>query len=195
MGFEHRQVLVLNRLWQAINVCEVPRATALLYTGHASVIHEEAGDYYTYAFAEWLVYSEEHPGGDVLRSVSHAMRIPKVILLGNYDRFPRHDVRLSRENVYIRDDYACQYCQGRPGKAGLNIDHVQPRSRGGATEWTNVVTSCIPCNTRKADRTPAEARMALVAPPKKPSWRPLLEYKRSLGDQEAVWGRFILGVS
>src|SRR5688572_32049596 len=57
----------------------------------------------------------------------------------------------------------------------LNLDHVIPRDRGGPTTWENIVCSCIPCNTRKANRTPYEAGMHLIRKPKRPKWRPFIQ--------------------
>jgi 5-methylcytosine-specific restriction endonuclease McrA len=75
-------------------------------------------------------------------------------------------------NVYRRDEFTCQYCGAQPGASKLTFDHVVPRARGGRTEWTNIVTACTPCNARKAARTPAEARMALLRPPARPAYMP-----------------------
>ena len=75
----------------------------------------------------------------------------------------------------MRDNHTCQYRGAVQVKMKLNLDHVMPRSRGGEHSWTNVVTSCIPCNTAKGDKTPEEAGMPLLTLPRQPKWRGVLE--------------------
>lgn len=75
----------------------------------------------------------------------------------------------SRANVLCRDNFTCQYCGERKSIDQLNMDHVEPRSRGGKTTWENIVTSCYPCNQRKAGRTPEEASMRLAKRPVRPA--------------------------
>ncbi len=73
---------------------------------------------------------------------------------------------------------------------GLNLDHVVPRDRGGPTSWENIVCSCIPCNTRKANRTPQEAGLRLVKKPKRPKWRPFVQISLG-GIHDDSWKQFI----
>jgi 5-methylcytosine-specific restriction endonuclease McrA len=168
-------VLVLNRLWQAVNVCSAERALALLFTGHAQVVNHDANGFSTYSFREWCDVSSRAEDGDVARTISIRIRIPRIILLLFFDRIPSKEVRFTRQNVFDRDRNTCQYCGQRFDRRDLNIDHVVPRQRGGLTTWTNVVCSCVACNRRKGSRTPEEAGMRLVRRPKKPRWRPFLE--------------------
>ncbi|WP_245677857.1 HNH endonuclease [Chondromyces crocatus] len=70
----------------------------------------------------------------------------------------------------LRDGHQCQYCSKRLPIRDLNIDHVIPRSRGGGDSWENLVTACRPCNLRKSWRTPDEASMRLIRPPRPPHW-------------------------
>jgi 5-methylcytosine-specific restriction endonuclease McrA len=170
----NENVLVLNRLWQAINVCTVERAFCLLYTGHAEVVLEAGGNFQTFDFREWRDFSAAHHGEDVVHTVSFKVRVPRVILLLFFDRLPHKEVKFTRHNIFERDHNACQYCGKRFDRRELNLDHVIPRDRGGTTTWENVVCACIPCNTRKANRTPFEAGMHLVRKPKRPKWRPFV---------------------
>lgn len=171
----HTRVLVLNRLWQAVNLCSVERALGLLYTGHAHVVHEDEGEFNVFSFSEWCDFSGEHSGEDVVRTISLRIRIPRIILLRFFDRLPHKDVKFTRHNVFERDKNTCQYCGRRFDRKDLNIDHVVPRQRGGHTTWANVVCSCLDCNRRKGNRTPEEAHMRLIKEPKKPRWRPFIE--------------------
>lgn len=183
-------VLVLNRLWQAVNVCSVERALTLLFTGHAQVVHSEASGFNTYSFREWCDFSEREASDETLHTISIRIRIPRVILLLFFDRIPNKDVKFTRQNVFERDKNTCQYCGRKYDRKDLNIDHVVPRQHGGLTTWTNVVCSCIDCNRRKANRTPEQARMHLVRKPKKPRWRPFLEIQFTRSTHHS-WRHFL----
>jgi len=90
---------------------------------------------------------------------------------------PRRAVRLkfSRENVYIRDNYTCQYCAQRFSPRDLTLDHVVPASKNGRKDWTNVVAACRDCNHRKGNRTPLAANMPLLNEPRMPDWLPTIQ--------------------
>lgn len=174
-GSTQQLVLVLNRLWQAINVCTAERALTLLYSGHAQVVCENDGNFNTFSFREWCDFSEQYAGDEVVKTIAFRIRIPRVILLLFFDRLPNKEVKFTRHNVFERDKNTCQYCGHKFDRKDLNIDHVVPRHRGGLTTWTNVVCSCVDCNRRKGSRSPEEARMHLIRKPKKPRWRPFVE--------------------
>ncbi len=93
--------------------------------------------------------------------------MPSVIRLNRYVNAPYKGVSLTRQNVFKRDNFECQYCGTR---RDLTLDHVMPSSRGGAHTWTNLVTACKRCNARKGDFTPEEAQMTLPRKPYKPSY-------------------------
>ena len=171
------QVLVLNRLWQAVHVCSVRRALTLLFEGDAQVVFGSGdGDFRTLNFQQWRDLSAADPDADSsVGTVSFRIRVPRVILLLGFDRFPKKEVKFTRHNIFERDRNTCQYCGKVFDRRDLNLDHVVPRDRGGPTTWENIVCSCIPCNTRKANRTPAEAHMHLVRKPKRPKWRPFVQ--------------------
>jgi 5-methylcytosine-specific restriction endonuclease McrA len=97
------------------------------------------------------------------------LRAPRLLHLHQYDRQPRLQLRLTRQNLFLRDHYQCQYCGQRPHVTDLNLDHVMPRARGGVDSWENLVVSCRPCNVKKGKRTPREAGMTLLRLPHVPS--------------------------
>ena len=170
-----QQVLVLNRLWQAVNVCSVRRAFTLLCAGHAQVVYADgARNFLTHDFESWRGFSEREPGEEMVSGVAFRIRVPRVILLHFFDRVPRKEVKFTRHNVFQRDRNTCQYCGRIFERRDLNLDHVVPRDRGGGTNWENIVCSCISCNTRKGNRLPHEARMQLVRKPVRPKWRPFV---------------------
>jgi len=188
----NHQVLVFNRLWQAVNVCSVRRALSLLFERHAQVVFgDEDGSFKTYDFAQWKDLSQSVRSGDeCVGTVSFRIRVPRVILMMVYDRLPKKEVKFTRHNIFERDKNMCQYCGAVLDRRDLNLDHVIPRDRGGPTTWENIVCSCIPCNTRKANRTPSEAGMRLVQKPKRPKWRPFVQV--SLGAPvHDTWKHFL----
>lgn len=190
----NQQVLVLNRLWQAVNVCSVRRALSLLFEGHAQVVFgDDSGDFRTFSFAQWRDFSDRNPLDDhreTVRTISLRLRVPRVILLMVFDRLPKKEVKFTRHNIFERDRNTCQYCNRTLERRDLNLDHVVPRDRGGPTTWENIVCSCIPCNTRKANRTPAEAGMRLIRKPKRPKWRPFVQVSFGLPVPES-WRHFL----
>jgi len=175
----NHQVLVLNRLWQAVNICSVRRAMALLFEGQAQVVlGSDDGDFRTFDFKAWRDFSEVRPpeaDEPAIRTVTFRLRLPRVILLLAFDRVPRQEVKFTRHNIFERDKNTCQYCGRIFERRDLNLDHVIPRDRGGPTTWENIVCSCVPCNTRKSNRTPLEAGLRLIRKPKRPKWRPFVQ--------------------
>ncbi|MFZ5805680.1 MAG: HNH endonuclease [Verrucomicrobiota bacterium] len=170
----HQSVLVLNRLWQAVNICSARRAFCLLYAGHAHVVDAQGNDFQTFDFQQWKDVSRCYSGEDVARTVSFRIQIPRIIVLLFFDRLPKKEIKLTRHNVFERDQYTCQYCGVEFDRKDLNLDHVIPRDRGGQTTWENIVCSCISCNTKKSNCLPAEAGMKLIRKPKRPKLRTFL---------------------
>jgi len=127
-------------------------------------------------FGEKVYVLEEYDR--VVRSPSVAIKVPAVVALKQYVPF-RPKVKFSRKNIYIRDEFTCQYCgvdaNRLKGKVkDLTFDHVYPKSRGGRTEWTNIVAACLDCNLKKENRTPAEAGMKLLRKPFEPKFLTML---------------------
>tara|TARA_Y100000588_G_scaffold5589_2_gene6737 strand:+ start:44 stop:643 length:600 start_codon:yes stop_codon:yes gene_type:complete len=186
------QVLVLNRFWQAVNVVGIKRAFSLLVKGHADVIHQEEGDFQLYDFNQWLDATEMETISEreCVHTVRHIIRLPKVIILKFFDRLPIKEVKFHRKNIFERDKFHCQYCGKLFKESGLNLDHVIPRHHGGRTSWENIVTSCVGCNSRKADRLPHEAGMRLVRKPVRPKWRPFMSVAQNK-DKHRSWDYFL----
>lgn len=106
----------------------------------------------------------------VVRSPSIAMRIPSIIVLRCYVRHRRWPA-FTKENVKLRDRYACGYCGHKFRSSDLTWDHVIPRSKGGPTRWENVLSACEPCNRRKSDHLCQDVGMT----PLWRAWRPTPE--------------------
>jgi 5-methylcytosine-specific restriction endonuclease McrA len=107
-----------------------------------------------------------------IHSVSVTIKMPSVVRFVQSAHCRLAGVKLSRENVYARDQGRCQYCGKKLLRREATFDHVVPRCRGGRTTWENTVIACLVCNQRKGGRTPLEAGMRLRAVPKRPSGLP-----------------------
>lgn len=159
-------VLVLNLNYEPINVCNVRRAVILLDKGKAERLEDGRGEIHT-------------PKATYL--------IPSIIRLAYLVKRPFVRRKLSRREIFLRDRHTCQYC-GRQLKE-LTMDHVVPRRQEGNHSWENIVAACIPCNRRKAGRTPTEAGMVLLRQPKAPYPNPyyILHHRTILEE----WRKFI----
>jgi 5-methylcytosine-specific restriction endonuclease McrA len=142
------RVLVLNASFEPINVCTVRRAAVLILKNRAEILEE----------GDWALHAE-----------SLTLARPVVIRLLAYVRIPRdaHRRKITRRAVFARDRWTCQYCGHERGN--LTVDHVVPRSKGGRSTWDNIVACCAPCNRRKGDRLPRQAKMVPTRKPKAPS--------------------------
>lgn len=181
----NRPTLVLNRHWQPVSVTTVARALVMLWNEVARAVEPE-----TFSLLTWQDWVERphDPLSPAIRAARLRIAIPEVVHLGRYDRLPNASVTFSRRNVAKRDHHTCQYCGEQPGWESITVDHVIPRSQGGATNWTNCVAACVRCNSRKADRTPEQARMLLRKRPTRPDWKPLFAAN---GSRVASWSPFL----
>ncbi|MBM4411544.1 MAG: HNH endonuclease [Chloroflexi bacterium] len=165
-----RRALVLNQNYEPLNVCSVGRAFVLVLHGKADVLTE---------------------GEDPLIGAEDALyATPSVIRLRHFVRRPHPRPRLTRREVFQRDQERCQYCGRRGGD--LTLDHVLPKHRGGPHVWENLVTACRECNHRKGGRTPQEARMELLKQPARPSTHPAVLFAPYL-ERYREWAQFVLG--
>jgi 5-methylcytosine-specific restriction endonuclease McrA len=163
----------------AVRVINVRRTMTLLYRECAEVIDSDNGTYVSYDFESWcelsqLAAMDKQPDEEFLKAVDFEVKVPRIVRLTRFDRMPMQTVRFNRRNLFARDDYRCQYCGKAEPTHKLSLDHVVPRSHGGATTWENIVCNCLKCNSRKGGRTPQQARMKLLTHPAKPRFNPLM---------------------
>jgi len=163
-------VLVLNASYEPINVCAARRALVLLLKGAAS--------------------AEEHSPLHV-HSPTRAIPLPSVIRLLEYRRIPHQTRALSRKNILVRDRYTCQYCSRVMSSAELTLDHVTPRSRGGESNWENLVACCHRCNNRKGSRLPDEAGMRLARQPRPFTLHTSRQLMRLMGRSDEKWRKYL----
>ncbi len=161
------RTLVLNRSWVPIHLTTVRRALVMLFQSAAVAVEPES--YTTFDFDQWLRAGPQ-VARRAVRTPIYEIGAPEVVLLTRFDRLPGVSVPFSRRNLSRRDAHRCQYCGRRQATDQLTIDHVVPRSQGGATGWLNCVLACIPCNRKKSCRTPEQAGMKLLSRPTRPDW-------------------------
>ena len=163
-------VLVLNQNYEPLNICNGRRAIVLLSKGKAELLENGRGEVHT-------VYT--------------SLPLPSIIRVLAMIKRPLLQRKMSRKEVFYRDRATCQYCGKQPKV--LTLDHVIPRHRGGPHVWENVVSACIPCNHRKAGRTPQEMGMKLLNEPKAPRPNPYYLFQHRQISEE--WRKFIPWVS
>jgi len=187
---KQNRVLVLNKKWDAVGIATVERAFGLIlseYSDGSPKARILDADFSLYNWSDWakLIPKDDE---DVIRTSKQAFRLPKIILLSRYEKFPQQRVHFSRRTIYRRDNFTCQYCGCKPGTEELTIDHVVPRAKGGVTSWTNCVLACVSCNSKKADKTVEQAGLKLLSVPIKPKFNLLR------GDQvhfHKEWAAFV----
>lgn len=99
-----------------------------------------------------------------IRSQNLTIHMPSIVMLTRFHRLPKR-AKFSRRNLYVRDDFKCQYCGNKFSQDKLTIDHVIPRSKGGKINWSNCVSACTPCNSRKGSKL-----ITPIKPPRAPSY-------------------------
>lgn len=126
--------------------------------------------------------------------------IPAVVKTMRYFRINNYRVKFSRKNLFIRDNYMCQYCGAQFDIAQLTYDHVIPKSlwdndAKSPTSWTNIVTACTMCNRKKGNRTPKQANMPLknlpIMPQKNIRYLPIVSYLNRIKDIPHEWQLYL----
>lgn len=165
----YEPVLVLNANFEPINVCSTRRAIGLILTEKAAMVVNGRGHIHT---------------------INQLLPRPSVIRLEHMIHRPRPRVKLTRREVFRRDNYTCQYCDRRD--TFLTVDHILPKHLGGRHIWTNVVAACPSCNHRKGGRRLEEVHMHLLHVPKEPTASAVYLYGRHL-EINGEWEPYIAG--
>lgn len=173
-------VLILNRNWQAIHVKSPLEAMTMMYSDNATALDIRGEDHMVpLKWSEWIQLPIENENDDFIQTVRGNIKIPKVLVLCNYDKVPRKRPKFSPKAVWDRDQGTCQYTGQKLTLQNANIDHVIPRSRGGKTDWANCVLTHKEVNAKKANRTPEEAGLKLIRKPQDPKELPSTFYIRN----------------
>jgi len=185
-------VLVLNRNWQAIHVKTPADAFCMMASGSATGLDVQGDDFISpVRWDDWLKLTIRDEDNSV-NTPRGAVRVPTVIVAANYAKVPLCRPRFGARGIWERDGGVCQYTGRKLAPHEGNIDHIVPRSRGGASSWENCVLSHRTVNERKADRLPQEAGLRLLRSPAIPRAVPasmLIRNLHGVGD----WQRFLVG--
>lgn len=115
--------------------------------------------------------------GVYVNGPTRKIELPSVVAHTQYVK-PSETPPLTRFNIFLRDDFTCQYSGVKLPESQLTLDHVMPASRGGRSSWDNLVACSTQINTMKANRTPKEAGLKLLRAPYQPNARELNEKGR-----------------
>ncbi len=162
-------VLVLNANYEPLNICDTRRAIGLIFSGKAEMVADGRG---------------------YIRTTRASFPRPSVIRLEHIVHRPRPRVKLTKREIFRRDNYTCQYC-GRQAQH-LTIDHILPRHRGGQHRWDNLVTACAACNRRKGGHLLAEVNMHLKHQAVEPPATATYLFGRHASENEE-WRKYIEG--
>ncbi|MBT4791291.1 MAG: HNH endonuclease [Halobacteriovoraceae bacterium] len=158
-----RQTLLLDSSYYPLQMIDWKKALTLFFTERAEVV--------------------EHHQNIEIRSTSKSFKLPKVMRLfckiGDI-----HQVKFSRMNIFYRDNFTCQYCSGKFIAKELTLDHVYPKSKGGKTDWENIVAACGRCNNKKSDTLLCDSQFNLIKKPFEPKWLSL--FLKKLGQSEKI---------
>ena len=129
--------------------------------------------------------------GQKIRTVTKEFTLPSVIRLKRYVHVYNRikTVRCSRKNILARDHHTCQYCRIKVNGYEATIDHIIPRSKGGASTWENLVTACKKCNIKKGSKTPEQVGLKLRKEPRKPRFTELIRMQSESSSK--AWNAFL----
>ena len=183
-------VLVLNRNWQAINVRTPQEAFCMMATNVATGLAIEGEDHIRpVTWEEWITLPIRDQD-EAVHTVRGQIRVPTVIVAVNYAKVPKKRPKLSAKNIRERDGNRCQYTGRLLHPDEGSLDHIVPRSRGGADSWENLVWSSKAVNTRKGNRLPHEAGLKLLTVPCAPKELPVMALLRN-AHGVADWKLFV----
>lgn len=160
-------VLILDIDWKPLRIEAWQRAITDLFLGKSEIVE----------------YSRDR----TIKGVSREYPMPAVVRLTRRFKRDRIAIKFSRLNIYTRDDFRCAYCGERKPTEDLTFDHVVPRSQGGKTSWTNVISACASCNRQKDSRTPEQAGMKLRRKPVKPRYLPVVTVQMDRRNIPVEW--------
>jgi len=183
-------VLVLNRNWQAINIRTPQDAFCQMATNVATALDIEGESHIRpVTWHEWITLPVRE-GDYAVRTARGAIRVPTVIVAVNFAKVPKKRPKLCAKTIRERDGNRCQYTGKLLKPDEGSLDHVLPRSRGGADTWENLVWSSKGVNARKGNRLPHEAGLKLLTVPRAPKELPVTALLRN-AHGVAEWKLFL----
>ena len=162
--------LVLNYSYEPLQFCSAKRAIIMVLNGRAEFLESD---------------------GYIVRSPTTTFKLPAVIrVLNIVKRSRRKGIAFSKKNILRRDNFTCQYCGNN--ERSLTVDHIIPKSRGGKSNWNNVVVACKPCNLKKGNQAPSEKGMQLHKKPSKPEFQwPFFQVPCGPTSHLEIWEKYL----
>lgn len=188
----NNKVLALNSAWFPIDIISVRDAFRLVCKENAKILETVNETYMLHTFESW-VDLHMHEAYYKLDTVSLQIPVPEIVVCTEYESVPVQTVKFSKENLLIRDDYRCAYCQCVLTLDTTTIDHVIPVSGGGKTTWENCTSACKACNHEKGHNLPVGKFKPKRKPREPSSVGPLYKMnKKTKGHQiPEVWKKFL----
>jgi 5-methylcytosine-specific restriction endonuclease McrA len=185
------ETLMLNRSYIPIKLTSSLNAICKLYCGRAEVIVIKDGQYESYNWNQWVSKSMSEPDNSrFVHAATFRVALPTVVRYTEYDRIPRVRMRPSRKNILKRDGYKCYICGEVFPDSQLSIDHIIPLSRGGKSDWRNLITCCKECNALKDDRLLSELKWKPKFMPFEPPESNMVRLRNSIRVVKEEWKYF-----
>jgi len=150
------QCVILNGDYSFLSIVDWKKALNLWLKGKTEVLK----------FSDKVIRNGE---GEIITKLPLVMKLIKIVRM-----IYRNKVPFSKKNIMIRDGYKCVYCGCN---SELTVDHVIPAASGGKSNFENCVCACLPCNNKKRNRTPSEAKMFLKKQPYAPTISEFIKIK------------------
>lgn len=162
--------LVLNKSYIPIETCTWKDAFRKIFNG--------------------LAYAIEFYKNEIIRTPTREFLKPAVIVCNNYNGVPSRNIVYSKQLICQRDKWTCMYCGKKVTSETCSVDHIVPRSKNGKSTFKNTVCACKPCNSKKSNKTLAEAKMKLLCTPQIPKINPIrAKFSRTCWENE--WVQYI----
>jgi len=199
MSKENFPVLTLNKSWFPIDSHPLHKAMAAVISDRARFLDE---NYTPHDLRSWMKLPLL-PESSTLILNCGSIRVPEIMLLSKFNKVPKRHVVFCRRNIWRRDNKQCQYCGCFPSEDDVTIDHLVPKSKGGATTFENCVLACTACNLKKGNRSLMDSGLRLqrhkkmngkwtleyYSHPVRPAWNPLYSLHRKTFPKS--WNAFL----
>ena len=162
----NKKVLLLNSSYEPLNIVNAKKAIIMMLLDKVDYVEK------TNIF---------------INSVNSKLLLPSIVKLKSYIYIKKRKLSLTRKNIFIRDNYICQYCNKK--ECQLTIDHVVPKYKGGRDSWENLVSACSSCNLKKGNNYVEDINMQLLKKPIKPSY--ILHLQKYADKDHSTWKPYL----
>lgn len=172
----NKDIVVLNKSWSPISLVSFKVGISLLFKinqdGSPKANIVDIKTYQMFSWQEWITL-KPCEDEDIIITPKYKLIRPKIVALTNFNGTSKRKVLFSRKNIFVRDNYSCLYCGQKTQE--MTIDHINPTSKGGLTNWENCVSACAQCNKRKGSKSLDKCKMKLIVQPYEPTWSQIIK--------------------